>query len=250
MKKARIPVLSIAGFDPSGGAGILADAKVFEKHKVYGLGVISANTIQNDVSFQSIEWIPLTTMKQQLNILCDRYAIEYIKIGLIENTDTFIQLLAYLKTKIKEPKIIWDPILRASAGFEFHKTIDPNTLADICKELFLITPNVPEAIALGLDSDPHTNAKALSQYCHVFLKGGHALIKNGYDTLYLKEQKSFTFRPKSQVLFPKHGSGCVLSSALTANLALGENLHRSCLKAKRYVEKFLNSSASLNGYHS
>ena len=83
----------------------------------------------------------------------------------------------------------------------------------------------------------------------MFLKGGHAEKKVGYDTLFLKEGKQFSFRPKTKNIFSKHGSGCVLSSALTANLAKGEDLQRACLKAKQYTERILSSNKTLLGYH-
>ncbi len=249
MSPVRKYVLSIAGFDPSGGAGVLADIKTFESSKVYGLGVISANTFQNDEEFKSVDWIAADKIIEQIDILKKRFEFEYIKIGLIENLDALDIIISHLKSKSPNLKIIWDSILKASAGFEFHKEVNKTLLEKICKELYLITPNILEAMQLGKHAEAMENAKHLSQFCNVFLKGGHAEKKVGYDTLYLKEGKQFSFRPKIKDVFPKHGSGCVLSSAITANLAKGENLHRACLKAKQYTEKVLNSNKTLLGFH-
>jgi hydroxymethylpyrimidine/phosphomethylpyrimidine kinase len=249
MVSKRLYVLSIAGFDPSGGAGVLADIKTFESNKVYGLGVISANTFQNDTEFKNVDWISAEKIMEQISILQKRFEFEYVKIGLIENLEVLDKIVSYLISKNANTKIIWDPILKASAGCEFHKQIDSALLEKICKQLYVITPNVPEALSLGSFKDAVENAKHFSKYCHVFLKGGHAEKKVGYDTLFLKEGKQFSFRPKTKNIFSKHGSGCVLSSALTANLAKGEDLHRACLKAKQYTERILSSNKTLLGYH-
>ena len=242
-------VLSIAGFDPSAGAGILADVKTFESNKVYGLGVVSANTFQNDNEFNSVDWIPVEKIIEQISVLQKRFEFRFIKIGLIENLESLNSLVSYLTSHVSYPKIIWDPIIKASAGYEIHRAINQNLLEKICRQIYLITPNIPESRLLGTGKDAIENAKYLSRFCHVFLKGGHAENKIGYDTLFLKEGKQFSFRPKAKNIFPKHGSGCVLSSALTANLAKGEDLQRACLKAKQYTERILSSNKTLLGYH-
>jgi hydroxymethylpyrimidine/phosphomethylpyrimidine kinase len=108
---------------------------------------------------------------------------------------------------------------------------------------------VPEAKFLSGNEDAKRGAEQLSKFCNVYLKGGHSQTKPGYDHLFLKDNKRFSFRPKLKDLEGKHGSGCVLSSAITANLARGENLHRSCWKAKEYTERFLSSTDTLIGYH-
>jgi hydroxymethylpyrimidine/phosphomethylpyrimidine kinase len=249
MVSKRLYVLSIAGFDPSGGAGVVADVKTFESNKVYGLGVISANTFQNDSEFRNVDWISIEKIIEQIDVLQKRFEFEYVKIGLIESLEALDKIVSYLISKNANTKIIWDPILKASAGFEFHKLVDNSLLEKICKQLYVVIPNVPEALSLGSHKDAVENVKHLSKYCHVFLKGGHAEKKIGYDTLFLKEGKQFSFRPKIKNIFPKHGSGCVLSSALTANLAKGEDLQHACLKAKQYTERILSSNKTLLGYH-
>lgn len=249
MSRERKYVLSIAGFDPSGGAGVLADIKTFESNKVYGLGVISANTFQNDNEFERVEWISAGNIIEQIEILRKRFTFEYVKIGLIENLSVLETIVSHLTDKIENVKIIWDPILKASAGFEFHEGMDLAVLDRLLVKMHLVTPNIPEAASLGKEKTAGQNAERLARSCNVFLKGGHSEKKTGYDSLYLKEGKQFSFRPKSKSIFPKHGSGCVLSSALTANLAKGEGLHRACLNAKRYTEKYLGSNKTLLGSH-
>ena len=264
MPKIRPYVLSIAGFDPSGGAGVLADVKTFEANKVYGFGVVSALTFQNDMDFEKVEWIPLEKIMEQISVLQKRFQFEYIKIGLIENLEILNQLILHLNSSFSNPKIIWDPILKASSGFDFHKEINKKLLEEICKNIFLITPNMEEIRMLMNENDELKAAQDLSKLCDVFLKGGHKHLSNssqkgesdlGRDYLLLSpplrggREGLFSFRAKQKVEFGKHGSGCVLSSAIAANLARGYKLHRACLRAKQYTAEFLNSNKNLLGYH-
>jgi hydroxymethylpyrimidine/phosphomethylpyrimidine kinase len=248
MEQLRPIALSIAGLDPSGGAGLLADVKTFEAHRVYGLGVPSALTYQHDLVFKKAEWHTLEKITEQIELLQERFKIHCIKIGLIENLNILDQLLNHLTTAAS-PLIIWDPVLKASAGYSFHPRIDPLILETICKKIYLITPNIPEAIQLGPTSDAMDNAKNLSKFCNVLLKGGHSDTQKGKDFLFCKDGKVYSFRNRLKNASEKHGSGCVLSSAITANLAKKVKLHRACLKAKNYTAGFLNSNKTLLGYH-
>lgn len=247
MKKARAQVISIAGFDPSGGAGILADIKTFEANKVIGFGVTTGITIQNESEFISCEWLSENSIQSQLNILLKKHIVDFAKIGLIKNLEMIDEIIDILLSYNKEIKIIWDPILKASAGFEFYK---PNItiLEKIAAKLYLITPNLVEITEMYADLNPIEGAKKLAEHCNVFLKGGHDQNNPGKDMLF-ENGKQTSFRPKKGLLPSKHGSGCVLSSAITANLAKGYKLHRACLKAKNYITIFLDSSDGLIGYH-
>jgi hydroxymethylpyrimidine/phosphomethylpyrimidine kinase len=247
---SRPNVLSIAGFDPSAGAGILADIKTFEQCDVYGMGVVSALTYQNDNSFEKVEWLSITQIITQIEVLQKRFQFDYIKIGLVKNLEILNQLISYLTSQISYPKIIWDPILKASAGFEFHNNINENLLEKICKQLYLITPNIPEALQLGEYNEAEANANYLSKFCNVYLKGGHSNENKGTDLLFLTNGKQIPLQSETNNIFSKHGSGCVLSSAITANLAKGLSLEEACSEAKKYITYFLSSTNSLLGYHS
>lgn len=242
--KNRPVVLSIGGFDPSGGAGVLADVKTFEQHKCQSLSVITANTIQTEDQFVAVQWIEKEIVLQQLNTLLQRYPVKWIKIGLLEDF-SFIQEVA----KHSKAKIIWDPVLSASDGFEFNQKLDEftTTLAYV----HCITPNWQECKALSRNSDAILGAKHLSETTNVYLKGGHNPSTQGKDYVFLKGNKeSFSLNPKNNIaVTPKHGSGCVFSSALTANLALGFPLKKSCLLAKNYTQRFLASDKNLLGKH-
>jgi len=145
MTGTRPIALSIAGFDPSGGAGLLADSKTFEANAVYGLGVVSALTWQNDIAFEKVEWIPPEKIGQQLRVLQARFSLRYVKIGLVENAGVLLQLTRWIREHAPGAVIVWDPVLKASAGFSFHDRIAPALLEEILQQVDCITPNLPEA---------------------------------------------------------------------------------------------------------
>lgn len=248
MSKPRPYILSIAGYDPSAGAGVLADIKTFEAHRTNGFAVVSSITCQNENEFLSCDWIEIKQIKKQLVPLFKIYKIDYVKIGLIENISVLNDLVNYLLKQNPDIKIIWDPILKASAGFEFHNDIEKLDFEKICKKIFLITPNWIEIQKIYPAETALEGAKQLSGFCNVFLKGGHNEENKGRDYLFAKE-KVQNFRPKKISEYSKHGSGCVLSSAITANLAKGYRLDRACLKAKDYITEFLDTNKTRLGYH-
>ena len=124
MQDLKPYVLSIAGFDPSGGACIHAVIKTFEAHKVFGLGVTSCITYQNDSKFQGLDWIDADSIIRQIDMLISKYDIGYVKIGLIENFNILEKVINHLIAYNEDIKIIWDPTLKATAGFDFHNDID------------------------------------------------------------------------------------------------------------------------------
>jgi len=241
-------ILTIAGFDPSGGAGILADIKTFEQHKCIGMAVQTANTIQTDTDFLSVNWIDETIVFKQLDVLLSKYKFKYVKIGLIPNLEFLKKAITVLKSYNPKTKIIWDPILSASAGYVFEQ--DLSQLETILEHVYLITPNWNEVKVLAKTDDAIEGAKQLSQLTKVYLKGGHNDRDLGKDYLFDgKTQKSFNPKKTVKPIHPKHGSGCVLSSAITANLQQGYPLQKSILKSKRYIEGFLSSNKTLIGKH-
>ncbi|MBN4070964.1 hydroxymethylpyrimidine/phosphomethylpyrimidine kinase [Crocinitomix catalasitica] len=244
--KKRPEILTIAGFDPSGGAGILADIKTFERHRCLGFAVQTANTIQTEDSFEETNWIASETIVKQLLELLKKQQFKWVKIGLIESLSLLKELTSHLK-KAGDIRIVWDPVLRTSTGFDFKH--DLRILKEILKDVYLITPNKAEARNLIMtdelwaeSADLEFAAKKMSEKCRIYMtsEGDDALFENG-------EMRNY--RSKSGTFWEKHGSGCVLSSALTANLAHGYPLHKSILRSKRYVERYLSSSQSLLGYH-
>lgn len=249
MKKAKInrpTVLSIAGFDPSGGAGINADIKTFEAHQVYGFGVCSALTVQNDIEFHSVHWTAPNLMIQQIDLLFQRFDIAVAKIGLIENLAVLQQITQHLKSLNPNIFIVWDPILKASAGFEFHQKIEAILLKDLCKNIDLITPNRPEFNQLFPNLTPEKVTQKFQ--CHLLVKGGHQQGEFSTDVL-AQVDAPIQHIQQARSPYDKHGTGCVLSAAIAANLSLGYDLFTSCTHAQAYVLRFIDSDVGLLGFH-
>ena len=244
---SRPYVLSIAGFDPSAGARILADIKTFENSGVYGLGVVSALTWQNDVSFEKVEWIEVSKIISQVELLLRRFEVKYIKIGLIESMEVLKQVVMYLRENIVDPVIVYDPILKASAGFAFHD-VKPGHFADIVEGIYCITPNIPEAHKLLGEEDLQTKLEEASELVNIYLKGGHGSGGTVTDLLFTSDH-TYAFPNDRLPKGEKHGSGCVLSGALTAQLALGNEIEVAAENANRYTYQFLGSNETLLGYH-
>ena len=249
MSANRPFVLTIAGFDPSGGAGILADAKTFEQHHVYGFAVNTGNTIQTENVFYEMQWTDLAFVLNSMEKLFDNYTIKAVKIGIIPSLDYLKEIVLLVKRLSPKTKIIWDTVLKSTTEFDFINIKNQAFLIEILKEIDLITPNYDEILQLSSEEiNAETIAENLSDYCAVLLKGGHNPDEIGVDYLYLKN-KIFRLTPKENLVFEKHGSGCVLSSAITGNIALEQDLKTACTNAKNYIENYLQSNQTKLGYH-
>lgn len=240
--------LSVAGFDPSGGAGLLADCKTLESNAVYGLGVCTALTMQNDVTFEGVHWVAPADILAQAQLLFARFPIDYVKIGLLESLGQLPALLAWLQVQNPGVRIIWDPVLKASAGYEFHGAPSRNLVEMVCSSLTLLTPNRPEMLRLWPADTPELSAREVSAYCPVLLKGGHAEGPLATDILFLNGEQHVFTAPRL-MHGEKHGSGCVLSAAILAHLAKGESLAEACRAGKAYTASVLASNSTLLGYH-
>lgn len=240
----HIPVLSIAGFDPTSGAGVTADLKTFEAFGVYGLGVNTAITMQNTSEYRDTLWIPFDIIKKQCDILFKEFSPGYIKIGLIENFDVLQRLVSYLKEALPDVKIIWDPVMKSTSGCRFHKSTDGDTW-EILKNIWLITPNSEEYAELfGTENPAYVSKK---NNVGILLKGGHSSGEYSVDSLYIQE-KVFDFRILRQQE-EKHGTGCILSSAVLSAAALGRSLQEACCTAQNYVSKMIGSNLSKVSFH-
>ncbi|HKX87369.1 MAG TPA: hydroxymethylpyrimidine/phosphomethylpyrimidine kinase [Flavobacterium sp.] len=249
MSASRPFVLSIAGFDPTAGAGVLADVKTFEQHQVYGLSIITGNTIQTENEFQTVEWTPLQFVLNSIAILFGNYNIKAVKIGIVPSLDHLKSIVDEIRKYSKEVKIVWDTVLKSSTEFEFITIENQSDLNGILDQMDLITPNYNEMLKLvPQKTTPEEIGQSLSKHCAVLLKGGHNPGAVGIDYLYTGDEH-FSLNPKTITVMEKHGTGCVLSSAITANLALNHDLPKSCQKAKLYIEHYLNTNNTLLGYH-
>ncbi len=249
MSANRPFVLSIAGFDPSGGAGVLADVKTFEQHQVYGFAVTTGNTIQTENDFYTMKWTDIDFVLTSLKKLFENYDIKAVKIGIVPSLDYLEKIVFSIKRLSPKTKIVWDTVLKSTTEFDFMNIENQTVLIEILRELDLITPNYNEILQLdSVEKNAVQIAQKLSKYCAVYLKGGHNPEEKGVDYLHT-ETAIFKLLPNQNRIYEKHGSGCVLSSALAANLALEKDLKTACDEAKKYTENLLTSNPSKLGYH-
>jgi hydroxymethylpyrimidine/phosphomethylpyrimidine kinase len=238
--------LSIAGFDPCSGAGVTADIKTFEQLKVYGLGICSALTLQTEDEFISVEWRKVEEVKKETELLLKKYPVKAVKFGIVPSFGFMEELVDAIKALDPGMKIVVDPVWKTSAGSVLNE--HPTLQEDFLRKIDLFTPNMPELEWMSRGKDMHGFIDEITLHTSLLVKGGHKTDNAGVDTLYTKDAATDITSFETTV-FPKHGSGCVLSAAITAHLALGFGLHESCVKAKEYIEKFLGSNKSLLGFH-
>ena len=156
MEANRPIVLSIAGLDPSAGAGLLADIKTFEEYKVYGLGISTAQTLQTENEFFTIRWEEEKDILQSLETMLLQYNVSVVKIGIVENIGVLNRIVSFIHKIDNSLKIVIDTVIKSSSGFNFwNKTINEQVLFETFSKVFLITPNYNEAIQLW----PSSNAK-------------------------------------------------------------------------------------------
>lgn len=247
-------VLSIAGSDPSGGAGIQADLKSASAFGVFAATAITAVTVQNTRGVWSVHPLPPQVVSSQIQAVLDDLSVHAIKIGMVYNKATVLSIVTALQ-KYSGP-IIYDPVLISTSG---HKLMSPDVLQTISQELIprctLITPNLHEAQLLSNSSinsvkDMEWVAKSLSeQYKTAFLiKGGHLNGMEMCDVLYYNHQFYHYASPKinSQNL---HGTGCTLSSAIASTLSLKNPLEEAIRLAKDYVSQAIAEASDLNIGH-
>ncbi|MFC3973356.1 hydroxymethylpyrimidine/phosphomethylpyrimidine kinase [Maribacter confluentis] len=242
-------ILSIAGHDPSGGAGITSDIKTFDAHGLYGLSVCTAITVQNENDFKECSWVPVPSVLAQIEVLFEKYTIDIVKIGLVESWPAMLRIVNTLHAIHPKVKIVLDPILKASSGFDFHNGEEQNVLDEIWSKCYIVTPNYDEIKCLYPQMTIEETLEHMANYTNIYLKGGHRADKKGYDELYYSQFVMVNLPPFLSEVLEKHGSGCVLSSALASNLALDIGLEDAARNAKKYTEEYLNSHPSLLGLH-
>jgi hydroxymethylpyrimidine/phosphomethylpyrimidine kinase len=245
MPENRPFVLTIAGFDPTGGAGILADIKTFEQLCVYGFAINTGNTIQTENEFLEMQWTDLDFVLKSIETLFNNYTIEAVKIGIIPSLDYLKAIVFTIKKLSPTTRIVWDTVLKSTTEFDFLNIENQTLLMEILTKIDLITPNYDE-IKILLPNFLHS--KEILRETSILLKGGHNPNEIGVDYLYIDKIKH-QLLPKNNDCYEKHGSGCVLSSAITANLALGQSLKTACEKAKLYTENYLLSNTTKLGFH-
>lgn len=238
-------VLSLAGHDPSGGAGITADARVAEAFGARCITIPTMWTVQTEADFVEAAPVPSGIVDKNLEINLKTGDIRVAKIGLIDSLDS----LEWLVDKLcmgGVRHIVWDPIVCVSAGEQ--QVLQPERgerLHSIMRRLYLITPNVTECVAWFGGSDGVRLQRIVDETgCAILLKGGHGSGEAVTDLLYQSYQPAEVFRTARDGS-PKHGTGCMLSSAIGAQLAGGLTLTASCARAQRFVSGVMRSATGL-----
>lgn len=228
--------VTVAGFDGSAGAGILADIKAMRDFGVYGVAACSALTVQNECSFESPGFLPAERILEQLDKLREVREYRFYKIGLVRDVETLRLIVEWIRSHSRDTFILWDPIMAASAGFRFFAEADAEKFRAVMAQIDLITPNRLEFAYLGFA----ISGESFVPFCpsSVLLKGGHATGEEAVDILWWRG-KRYEFSSRRLVGVDKHGTGCTLSAAILANLTLGKSLPESCQAAKLYMENFL-----------
>lgn len=242
-------VLSIAGFDPTSGAGVSADIKTATSCGTYAMGVVSAITFQNADSYEGTEWTSTESIVRQIEVLMRQHTVEVAKIGMIENAETLIAVCETLRRCNPDIRIIWDPILKATAASSsFHGAEIRDLLNVILKYIDLITPNSNELATLFLNTSPDAlSAVAKKSGCAVLHKGGHTGGTVSSDILYMADG-TVSISEAVRLPYDKHGTGCFLSSAIMAYWSKGYTLPAACRKAQSVITGFISSNETRLGY--
>lgn len=246
MQKERPFVITIAGFDPSGGAGLLSDIKTLEQVKVMGLGVCTALTLQTASQCLSLEWRSIDEVTREIDVLMNHYPVSVVKVGIVKDAEFLSKIIKTVKSCNPDVKIVWDPVLKSTSEFTFFNLETLPMLKNILDKISLITPNYNEYSILK-----ENNLLSEENLCSVLIKGGHREDRLGTDVL-VEGGNEILLEPTNGdfIYYPKHGSGCVLSSAIAGELAKGKSLEIACRKGKLYIEQFLKSNPYLLGTHS
>lgn len=243
-------VLTIAGSDCSGGAGIQADIKTMIMNGVYAMSVITALTAQNTTGVFGIQESPVEFVDQQMDCVFQDIFPDAVKIGMLSSPEIMHHVAAGLQ-KYEARHIVLDPVMVSTSG---HRLMQKEAEETLQKELFplaeVITPNIPEAEVLtGLkitDADSmELAARAISNEFHisVLLKGGHR-VEDANDLLYTDGKTQWL--KGERIDNPNtHGTGCTLSSAIASNLAKGYDLTDSVIRAKSYLTDALRAGLNL-----
>ena len=231
-------VLTIAGSDPSAGAGIQADLKTLAANGCYGASVITTVTSQNTKGVNDIFSLPIEVIKSQFNAVMEDLDVQVIKTGMLGSKEACL-IVDELLEKYMLPVVI-DPVMSATDGTSLLEGTGLKALKSLLKKAFLITPNIPEAeILTGLKI---TNVDEMKEAClqmdaeSILLKGGHLEGNILVDVLY-NDKQFYEFKHRKILTKNTHGTGCTLASAIASQLAKGLEIPEACEAAIAYVKK-------------
>lgn len=248
-------VLTIAGSDPYGGAGIQIDCKTIHALGGYAFSVTTALTAQNSTGVKAVQSTESQLFRQQLETLLDDVKVDAVKIGMLANKE-LIEIVIVMIKRYELKNIVLDTVLISSSG---KKLLDEDAIEVMVENLFplvdIITPNIPEINTfllsnyVGEEDEVEKIAKAFIKLGanSVLIKGGHSNEqKNAIDYFVSKNLEVYTFTTPRVHTTHTHGTGCLLSSAIATNLALGLDLQDSVKEAKYFLYEKLQHSTTLN----
>jgi hydroxymethylpyrimidine/phosphomethylpyrimidine kinase len=248
--------LTIAGSDSGGGAGIQADLKTFSALGVYGASVLTAVTAQNTVGVQGVHDVPDDVVAQQITSVLSDIAVDAIKIGMLSRSETIAVVAEQLLQRPGIP-VVLDPVMVAASG---DVLLQPSAIGALRHRLMplatVVTPNLHEAAALtgwSIAADEREMAAQATSMLEdgakaVLIKGGHGSGAESVDLL-VTRAKTTRFATRRIETSNVHGTGCTLSSAVAAHIALGCDLETACEKAKAYITAAIAASSRLQiGY--
>lgn len=243
-------VLTIAGSDSCGGAGIQADLKTMSACGVYGMSVITAITAQNSKGVFDIQELELSIIKSQFEVLYEDIRIDAIKIGMLSSSNITETVYSFLKEKnIKN--IILDPVMVSKSGYFLLKEEAINSLKKLISISKLVTPNIPEAeilsgIAIENENDMIQAGMIIKEIGakNVLIKGGHRK-DNCTDILIDEENSIIKFYGERIDTINTHGTGCSLSSAITSFISKGYSIEKSIFMGKNFITEGIKNSFSI-----
>lgn len=253
-KTYRYPTaLTIAGSDSGGGAGIQADIKTFSALGVYGASVITSVTAQNTEGVRGIQPITPEILEGQLDAVFEDFTIDAVKIGMLHNKEA-ARIVARSFERFTPCNVILDPVMISTSG---NRLLENEAIEIIVEELFrrvtLVTPNIDEAayltgISIYNEQDMCRAAcKLMDMGCRsVLMKGGHLLETNATDLLFTPCAEPVRFASPAVRTENTHGTGCTLSSAIAAYMALGKELTDAVRRSKIYVTKAIKAGADVH----
>jgi hydroxymethylpyrimidine kinase/phosphomethylpyrimidine kinase len=242
-------LLTIAGFDPSCGAGIAADLKTFAAHGCYGLAAITSLTVQSTEGVQAVHNTPSAELREQLEVLANDCDIAAVKIGMLGNRGNAAVVAEFLDAR-KFAHVVHDPVMKSSSGAELLDAAGIKYLAtELLKRSSIITPNVPEAeILTGMTIKDVAGMEAAARKIvemgarAVIVKGGH--MERAVDVLF--DGETITQLGGDKVKADNnHGTGCTFASAIAALLASSRTLTEAAMLAKAYVTKAIEKGYAI-----
>lgn len=245
-------LLTIAGSDSGGGAGIQADLKTFSALGCYGMTAITALTAQNTVGVTGIHAIPPSFVEEQLEAVLSDIGVDAVKIGMLYSVE-LVESVVYQLKKYNVRKIVMDPVMVAQSGDKLLKDDAIEAIREMVMPLAMVlTPNLAEARVLlnkniQTVEEMKTGAKELSVYGSqsVLIKGGHLKAdQDCTDILYLSADDRYVVLSGERIdTHHTHGTGCTLSSAIAAYLANDYDIETAVTKAKNYITEAIRFGA-------